>query len=415
MNNKKGTKRALLTSLLMLLLSCSMFVGSTFAWFTDSVVSRNNVITSGNLDVEMEYSFDGTTWAPVTEDTTLFAEDALWEPGHTQAVAVKVKNVGTLAVKYALSTTIFEEIPGTNVYDQEFKLSDSLEVYSCAPQGVDGVGALMAQLCLENRNSAIGNGTIMAKTAFNSDLATDDNLDVNEEHIIVLAITMPTTVKNEANYKTGTTAPKVSFGVNLYATQAVLEEDSFGPDYDKDAEFALLPEAGLKTWSEDEINALGQLTTVDGTNTPYTLNTAYTFSTTETYDEAQESPYRFWNADFVVTFDKDVAAESAGLSGSYASFQNGEWIGFLIPMDVTANEAVRLLDYAGIMMNYEELCLLVEEFHCGAFNLDSENVGTTMKVELRLYETEPKNDVNGSTNVETGNYVVINQKSYTFE
>jgi hypothetical protein len=46
---------------------------------------------------------------------------------------------------------------------------------------------------------------------------------------------MPETVGNEANYKTGTNAPKIDLGINLYATQYTYEEDSFGNDYDKDA------------------------------------------------------------------------------------------------------------------------------------------------------------------------------------
>ena len=53
--NKKNTKRALLTSVLSLTLCGSMLVGTTFAWFTDSVSSTNNVITAGNLDVELYY------------------------------------------------------------------------------------------------------------------------------------------------------------------------------------------------------------------------------------------------------------------------------------------------------------------------------------------------------------------------
>ena len=49
----KSTKKALLTSVLSLLLCCSMLIGTTFAWFTDSVESGNNIIKSGTLDVEM--------------------------------------------------------------------------------------------------------------------------------------------------------------------------------------------------------------------------------------------------------------------------------------------------------------------------------------------------------------------------
>lgn len=56
MTNPKQTKRALLMSLLSLLLCCAMLIGSTFAWFTDSVTSGNNKIIAGNLDIELGYA-----------------------------------------------------------------------------------------------------------------------------------------------------------------------------------------------------------------------------------------------------------------------------------------------------------------------------------------------------------------------
>ena len=61
--NKKSTKRALLTSVLSLVLCLSMLIGTTFAWFTDSVTSSNNIIKSGRLDVALEHKdMDETTY-----------------------------------------------------------------------------------------------------------------------------------------------------------------------------------------------------------------------------------------------------------------------------------------------------------------------------------------------------------------
>ena len=51
--NAKNTKRALLTSVLALLLCVSMLIGSTFAWFTDVSVSSNNKITAGTLKLDL--------------------------------------------------------------------------------------------------------------------------------------------------------------------------------------------------------------------------------------------------------------------------------------------------------------------------------------------------------------------------
>ena len=58
MTTRKGTKRALLMSVMSLFLCFAMLLGTTFAWFTDSVTSANNIIKSGNLDIELEY-WDG--------------------------------------------------------------------------------------------------------------------------------------------------------------------------------------------------------------------------------------------------------------------------------------------------------------------------------------------------------------------
>ena len=52
MTNRKTTKKALLGSLLALVLCFSMLVGTTFAWFTDSEFINGNKIQAGTLDIE---------------------------------------------------------------------------------------------------------------------------------------------------------------------------------------------------------------------------------------------------------------------------------------------------------------------------------------------------------------------------
>ena len=43
-NDMNKKKMALVHSVIALLLCCSMLIGTTFAWFTDSVSSVNNII-----------------------------------------------------------------------------------------------------------------------------------------------------------------------------------------------------------------------------------------------------------------------------------------------------------------------------------------------------------------------------------
>ena len=53
MNNKRATKRALLTSVMALAMCVVMLVGTTFAWFTDTASTNVNRIVSGNLKVDI--------------------------------------------------------------------------------------------------------------------------------------------------------------------------------------------------------------------------------------------------------------------------------------------------------------------------------------------------------------------------
>ena len=80
-----NTKRALLTSVMSIVLCVVMLLGSTFAWFTDNVTSAGNIIKSGALDVELAWA-DGkenpsttTAWKDASEGA-IFNYD-MWEPG----------------------------------------------------------------------------------------------------------------------------------------------------------------------------------------------------------------------------------------------------------------------------------------------------------------------------------------------
>ena len=128
MTKKHSTKRALIASILSLMLCFTMLLGTTFAWFTDSVTSANNIITSGNLDVELYYQVEGQSdWTKVTDTTNVFKENALWEPGYTEVVKLKVVNEGSLALKYTLGVNVAGETGSINVNDEAFKLSDHIK------------------------------------------------------------------------------------------------------------------------------------------------------------------------------------------------------------------------------------------------------------------------------------------------
>ena len=105
MTKSKQTKQALFSSLIALILCFSMLLGTTFAWFTDSVSSGVNSIIAGNLDVELYHS---TTGVPTRSDsdrvarTTQLFQMALWEPGAVVYENFLIANEGTLSLKYVL-------------------------------------------------------------------------------------------------------------------------------------------------------------------------------------------------------------------------------------------------------------------------------------------------------------------------
>ena len=234
---KKTTRRALVASVISLVLCFTMLIGTTFAWFTDSVKSGKNKIVAGNLDVELEYAkFDNgkfDRWESVEGAEDIFDPNALWEPGHTEVAYLKVSNLGTLALKYQLNVNVYSEVAGTNVDGKIFYLSDYL-VFKV-------VDIAEAEVGTYTRDTAIAAaGTEMGLKAYNGETTSLDAKDgANDEDYVALIIYMPTTVGNEANYKTGTKAPSIEMGVELYATQLAAENDSFGNDYDKNAAYSV--------------------------------------------------------------------------------------------------------------------------------------------------------------------------------
>ena len=225
MTKKFSTKRTLVMSVLSLVLCISMLIGTTFAWFTDSVTSANNVIKSGNLNVELYYQAGTETenWTKVTSDTNVFMQDALWEPGHVEVIRFKVVNEGNLALKYQLGVNIVNEIGSQNIDGKDFELSDFI-MYAI----VDG-----AQNYTRDEAITEVEGTaVNLKTAYNS--GTNDLAPSNEE-LVTMVVYMPTSVGNEANAAVGAQQPTIDLGINLFATQYSEESDSFGTDYDKNA------------------------------------------------------------------------------------------------------------------------------------------------------------------------------------
>ena len=240
------TKRALLMSVLALLLCVSMLVGTTFAWFTDSVTSASNIIKSGNLDVEMYWangnedpSADATVWTDASIGA-IFNHDK-WEPGYTEVRHIKISNEGTLAFKYQLHISANGEVS---------ELADVIDVYFIDPAqqvpdrtalaGITPVGTLAEVLAAMPGN-------------------TKGELLADEAATVTLALKMRESAGNEYQNK----AIGTDFTIQLLATQLAYESDSFDDQYDANAPIAWTGKANTDWYTADPTAAEYALSTAE--------------------------------------------------------------------------------------------------------------------------------------------------------
>ena len=223
MTQTTHTKKALIMSIFSLLLCCSMLLGTTFAWFTDSVSSANNIIKAGNLDIEM-YWAEGTddpavaTWHDASKGA-IFNNDK-WEPGYTEVRHIKIANVGSLALQYKVTFVANGEVT---------KLADVIDVYY-----VDPAVQVASRDALANAPKL---GTLTEVLASLGETGTG-YLASGENDTITLALKMREDAGNEYQ---GLGLCDGGFSVQLLATQATGEFDSFGDDYDNNAAADFFP------------------------------------------------------------------------------------------------------------------------------------------------------------------------------
>ena len=196
MNESTKTKKALRGSLFALFLCIVLLIGTTFAWFTDTASTGVNKIQAGNLDVGLQYNDNGT-WKDATTTTLDFKkaagaenEEILWEPGCKYKLPeIRVVNKGNLALKYTLKVT-----------------------------GIEGDAKL---------NEVID--------------WTTGGVDISEEkHLTAGQTSDPMTIQGNMQESAGNEYQGLSIdgiSITVYATQLNSENDSFGPDYDKDATY----------------------------------------------------------------------------------------------------------------------------------------------------------------------------------
>lgn len=254
-NEKKNyTKRAFIMSISLIFVSIIVLVGYTFAWFTDTATSGKNKITAGNLDVEIEYAkvdaprdadgnIEETAWKTVTENDNIFAstDSSLWEPGHTEVTYLRIKNNGSLALKYDFSIQAYGSEDGsaektyTNVENGTVKLSDFLILNQ--KEGTAKLSRSEYWVADDTATPDVDEEiAAMGKLEASS---TNVVLEPGKSTTITLAVYMPKKVGNTANQLASDAEangkPEAYFGITVIASQAENEADAFGTDYDKEA------------------------------------------------------------------------------------------------------------------------------------------------------------------------------------
>ena len=238
----KSTKHALLASVLSIVMCFAMLISSTFAWFTDEVKSGMNKIVAGNLDVEL-YHTNGNvnTEEAVGADTKLFVNadgnDILWEPGVMVYENFTVKNEGTLALKYRLTlNSNFTAVDGKS-------LKDVLKVAVIEGAFEDDRAAAQALTFDKTLEEFEQTGVLAAGAG-------------GDTYAIVI-YWEPSDRDNDYNIAGGVLS--VDLGVNLVATQAASENDSFDNNYDSNADFPIVADVHYDAaTSDDLISALDQ-------------------------------------------------------------------------------------------------------------------------------------------------------------
>ena len=222
MNNKRATKRALLTSVMALVMCVVMLVGTTFAWFTDTASTGVNKIVSGNLKVDIIGADNENHVEKLNFKNAAGAEGEalLWEPGcRYLTVGFRIANKGNLALKWKA------EINKDNIVDGK-----------AAPTAKDGKSLL-----------DVIDFYVVTSTDENADAVAIENFTGNlakgaKSGVYYIKGVMQTTAGNDYQDLTldGIT-------ITVYATQDTVENDSFGNEYDKDATYPVASAAEMKT------------------------------------------------------------------------------------------------------------------------------------------------------------------------
>ena len=215
-NIKKSYKRiAFALSLCLLVIWGILGTGTSLAWFTDTTPKIKNIFHFAEFDLEVSHLLDNGEWEIVDEQTKIFDEEALYEPGYVQVVYLKVKNKGTRDFKFYSSVNVNDCTVATNVFGSSFFLQDYLKFGVTVNYNENDMlnGVSDREVAKELAYMPLHN--------YHTDTAV---LKPQNEAYIALIVRMPEEVDNVANYR-GDVKSNVELGITDKATQTNMPEE----------------------------------------------------------------------------------------------------------------------------------------------------------------------------------------------
>lgn len=238
------------TSLLSLVLCVSMFLGTSYAWFTSEVTNTGNEIYVGTLKVAFlkEVGDEEKNLADATNK--LFDGNIRWEPGYTALETIQIVNKGDLAFKYTMTFT-----DGTLAVANSTSLENVAKHFEVwvlnhrsLGDGIDYVKpASYDEINKENNWIRVGNldEVLNGKNVLEGNMVTvrqagQDAESINDGTTDGIATVDRYTIAIHMNEDatSDVMGHKITLNVKLVAHQKPSENDAFGNDYDDKQAFA---------------------------------------------------------------------------------------------------------------------------------------------------------------------------------
>ena len=202
-------KIALVLSICLLGVWATLGTGASLAWFTDDSPEVKNIFHTAEFELVVSHRLEDGTYKKIDAQTTIFDDEALYEPGYVQVVYLKVENKGTVPFDYKTAVSVTDYTPAMNVFRQTFNLQDYLKF---------GVVAANTEAELEQKIANRELAKASAKMPLNNYTTETASLEAKGTAYMALIVRMPEEVGNVANYR-GTTVPKVELGIIVTAMQ----------------------------------------------------------------------------------------------------------------------------------------------------------------------------------------------------